>query len=50
MAMIEQDQLCRFYSTTALVQLLQKGKAGYELTALIQKLEQYGLLMNNGIS
>jgi DNA replication protein DnaC len=48
--MIEQVQLCRFYSTTALVQLLQKAKASYELPALIQKLDRYSLLLIDGIS
>ncbi|QNI69418.1 istB-like ATP binding family protein [Cyanobium sp. NS01] len=33
MAMIAQDQPCRFFPATALVQLLQKAKASLELPA-----------------
>ncbi len=33
MAMIEQDQACRFFPATALVQLLHKAKASNELPA-----------------
>ena len=43
MAMMEQDQACRFFPATALVQLLQKAKASDELPALIQKLDSYAL-------
>ena len=50
MAMIEQDQPCRFFPATALVQLLQKAKASYELPALIQKLDRYSLLVIDDIS
>jgi len=38
MAMIEQDQPLPLLPATALVQLLQKAKASYELPAVIQKL------------
>ena len=50
MAMIEQDQACRFFPATALVQLLQKAKASFELPALIQKLDRYSLLVIDDIS
>ena len=50
MAMIEQDQPCRFFPATALVQLLQKAKASFELPALIQKLDRYALLVIDDIS
>jgi DNA replication protein DnaC len=50
MAMIEQDQPCRFFPATALVQLLQKAKASYELPAVIQKLDRYSLLVIDDIS
>ena len=50
MAMIEQDQACRFFPATALVQLLQKAKASFELPALIQKLDRYALLVIDDIS
>jgi DNA replication protein DnaC len=50
MAMIEQDQACRFFPATALVQLLQKAKANYELPAVIQKLDRYSLLVIDDIS
>ncbi len=50
MAIIEQDQPCRFFPATALVQLLQKAKASYELPALIQKLDHYSLLVIDDIS
>ena len=50
MAMIEQDQACRFFPATALVQLLQKAKASYELPAVIQKLDRYSLLVIDDIS
>ena len=50
MAMIEQDQACRFFSATALVQLMQKAKASFELPALIQKLDRYALLVIDDIS
>jgi DNA replication protein DnaC len=50
MAMIEQDQACRFFPATALVQLLQKAKASYELAAVIQKLDRYSLLVIDDIS
>ena len=50
MAMIEQDQACRFFPATALVQLLQKAKASYELPAMIQKLDRYSLLVIDDIS
>ncbi|MCP9781401.1 MULTISPECIES: ATP-binding protein [Synechococcales] len=43
MAMMEQDQSCLFFPATALVQLLQKAKASYELPALLQKLDSYAL-------
>jgi DNA replication protein DnaC len=45
MAMTKQDQACRFFPANALVQLLQKAKASYELPALIQKLDRYALLV-----
>ena len=44
------DQACRFFPATALVQLLQKTKASYELPALIQKLDCYALLVIDDIS
>jgi DNA replication protein DnaC len=50
MAMIEQDQPFRFFPATALVQLLQKAKASYELPALIQKPDRYSLLVTDDIS
>jgi len=50
MAMIDQDQACRFFPATALVQLLQKAKASFELPALIQKLDRYSLLVIDDIS
>ncbi|MCX5937776.1 MAG: ATP-binding protein [Cyanobium sp. LacPavin_0920_WC12_MAG_62_9] len=50
MAMIEQDQACRFLPATALVQLLQKAKASYELAAMIQKLDRYSLLVIDDIN
>ncbi len=50
MAMIEQDQPRRFFPAMALVQLLQKAKASYELPALIQKLDRYSLLVIYDIS
>jgi len=50
MAMIELDQPCRFFPATALVQLLQKAKASYELPAMIQKLDRYALLVIDDIS
>ena len=43
MVMIEQDQACRLFQATSLVQLLQKAKASFELPVLIQKLDRYGL-------
>ena len=43
-------QPCRFFPATALVQLLQKAKAGYELPALLQKLDRYALLVIDDIS
>jgi DNA replication protein DnaC len=50
MAMIEQVQACRFFPATALVQLLQKAKASFELPARIQKLDLYALLVIDDIS
>jgi DNA replication protein DnaC len=50
MAMIEQYKPCRFFPATALMQLLQKAKAGCELPALIQKLDRYSLLVIDDIS
>ena len=37
MAMIEQNQACRFFSDTALAQLMLMAKASFELPALMQK-------------
>jgi DNA replication protein DnaC len=37
MAMAAQDQACRFFPATTLVQLLQKAKAAYDLPAMLQK-------------
>jgi DNA replication protein DnaC len=48
MEMVQQVQPCRFFLSTALVQLLQK--ASYELPTLIQKLDRDGLLVINDIS
>ncbi len=48
--MIEEDQACRFFPATALVQRLQKAKASYELPAVIQKLDRYSMLVNDDIS
>jgi hypothetical protein len=48
--MIEQDQACRFFPATALVQLLQKAKASFELPAVIQKLGRNSLLVIDDIS
>lgn len=50
MAMIEQDQACRFLPATAFEQLLQKAKTSFELPTLIQKLDRYGLLVIDDIS
>lgn len=50
MAMAAQDQACRFFPATALVQLLQKAKAAYDLPAMLQKLDRYALLVIDDIS
>ena len=50
MAMVAQDQVCRFSPATALVQLLQKAKAAYDLPAMLQKLDRYALLVIDDIS
>ena len=50
MAMVQQDQACRFYPATTLVQLLQKAKASYELPAVLQRLDRYALLVIDDIS
>jgi DNA replication protein DnaC len=50
MALIAMAQPCRFFAATALVQLLQKAKAVYELPAMLQKLDRYGLLVIDDIS
>ena len=50
MALIEQDQVCHFFQATALVQLMQKAKASFELPALNQKLYLYSLLVIGVIS
>lgn len=50
MALIAMAQPCRFFAATALVQLLQKGKAVYELPAMLQKLDRFGLLVIDDIS
>ncbi len=50
MAMIEQDQACRFFPATTLMQLLRKAKASYELPALIKKLDRFALLVIDDIS
>jgi hypothetical protein len=42
MAMVEHDQPCPFFSATALLRLLQKAKASYELPALAHKPKRYG--------
>jgi DNA replication protein DnaC len=49
MAMVQQDQYCRFFPATTLVQLLQKAKASYDLPAMIQKLDRYALLVIDDI-
>ncbi|WP_411875366.1 IS21-like element helper ATPase IstB [Vulcanococcus limneticus] len=50
MAMAAQDQACRFFPATTLVQLLQKAKAAYDLPAMLQKLDRYALLVIDDIS
>jgi DNA replication protein DnaC len=50
MDMIEQDHASLFFPATAVVQLLQKAKASFELQALIQKLDRYSLLAIDDIS
>jgi len=45
MATIEQSQASRFFPATALVQLLQKAKASYELPTTNQRLDGYSLLV-----
>ena len=50
MAMAAQDQACRFFPATTLVQLLQKAKAAYDLPAMLQKLDRYVLLVIDDIS
>ncbi|NDC35928.1 MAG: hypothetical protein EBZ51_11260 [Synechococcaceae bacterium WB9_2_112] len=50
MAMAAQDQPCRFFPATTLVQLLQKAKAAYDLPAMLQKLDRYTLLVIDDIS
>ncbi len=50
MAMIEQDQACRFFPATSLLHLLQMAKASYELPALIQRLDRYALLVIDVVS
>ena len=50
MAMVQQDQPCRFFPATTLVQLLQKAKASYELPAMLQRLDRYALLVIDDIS
>jgi len=50
MAMVQQDQPCRFFPATTLVQLLQKAKTSYELPAMLQRLDRYALLVIDDIS
>jgi hypothetical protein len=51
MAMIDQNQACRFFPATAMVQLLQKAKASHEMSDLIQKLDRHFTLeTDNGRS
>ncbi len=50
MAMVAQDQVCRFFPAMTLVQLLQKAKAAYDLPARLQKLDRYSLLVIDDIS
>ena len=49
MAMAAQDQACRFFPATTLVQQLQKAKAAYDLPAMLQKLDRYALLVIDDI-
>jgi DNA replication protein DnaC len=48
--MAVQDQACRFFPATSLVQLLQKAKAAYDLPAVLLKLDLYALQVIDDIS
>jgi len=50
MAMVQQDQPCRFFPANTFVQLLQKAKASYELPGTLQWVDHYALLVINDIS
>lgn len=45
MAITKRDQRCRFFPARSVLELLQKTKASYELTALIQRLPSYSMLV-----
>jgi len=41
MAIMQQEQPCRFFLITTLVQLLQTAKASYQLPTMLRRLDRY---------